>query len=367
VIYGNEAAEAALLRDMVRDAEEGIIRTVVLFPTDTAKHVADSYADMCAALRKRRESGIRTHEDEEEEEELPSFRLVALESSYSKAHRMFRMLLNGMKAHGFPLPVAKLEVADGEVLLSAFHGVMRQPAPDKVSTYQAVVMSLRQIAPVLACQAVAAAQHPGIDKRLHALCNFLDEDLTTWLSFLLRSGVKKGKVKGLKTHAWQEGLDMPEELKAAMRASAYHGDGGRARYRVYEKKSFGKGVGHGGEAAEVTNRDKFDNIARREAAGTGAGNGMAPLRYSTRQKILRRAVEVVLKLDGSLTQVTLTSRACNHSVPDSDGGSGSSASLTHTQPYFLTLRKSKRFRVLGLVPVAHVTVECDLHTGQSPV
>ena len=70
-----------------------------------------------------------------------------------------------------------------------------------------------------------------------------------------------------------------------------------------------------------------------------------PQSIRAKNRLLRKAVQVALREDGSLTTLALRREGEGHESED----------------YFLTLRKSKRFRVLGLVRVADVVVEKDVY------
>ena len=333
IVYGDEGPEAALIEDIIREAETGQRRTAVLFPRHDAVPIGDFYQELA----------LQQKVDDENDMILPPLRLVAIESSYSKANRMVKLIENAVNTRGVAIPLAKLGVKEGEVLRSAFHGVQRQPAPDKVSTFQAVVMSLRQ------CAERFPLHHAHLRRKMATLCDHLDADLTAWMTHLLREGVKKGKVKE-SGDKWNKDLPVQEEFKEAIHK--YQHPDGKPVFRVYERYH-GKEWDVPNDTTSVYDDEDFGDDAREEDEKYSVRSGRASCPSSRQvRRELRRAVQVALQPDGSLRTVAL---ACH-----ADG-----QEVVPAEDYYLTLRKSRRFRVLGLVPVKEVVVEVELHKPRS--
>ena len=107
------------------------------------------------------------------------------------AHRQFRHLQKLMQARGLQLPVVKLDLGAGGCR-SAIVGLMTQPGKEKVCTFQACVMALRQL---------------GEDE---ATCQALFSELDEWIAYILRKRIKLGKVQ-LKLPRGLTGIDSPSD------------------------------------------------------------------------------------------------------------------------------------------------------------
>jgi DTW domain-containing protein YfiP len=127
VVFGDSAAELKLVEQIHEEIRSSRPRTCVLYPDRSAKKLSDWIASRPTACRDT------------------SVRLVALDGTYGQASRQWKYLSRCLhELHGEDLPVVKLDLEDGKCR-SAIAGVMAQPGKEKICTYQAVVMAVRQV------------------------------------------------------------------------------------------------------------------------------------------------------------------------------------------------------------------------------
>jgi DTW domain-containing protein YfiP len=148
IVYGDTVAEQRLVAEMHAEALRGEQRTVVLYPSADAILLSD---------------WMKTHRPPPSSSSSPlPVRLVALDGTYAQASRQWKFLQKSLALlstppHSCPsapsssssssilpsLPVVKLDLEAGQCH-SALAGIMHQPGKEKICTYQACVMAMRQ-------------------------------------------------------------------------------------------------------------------------------------------------------------------------------------------------------------------------------
>lgn len=160
VIFGDVEAEQKLVREMYDEAMTGEPVTCVLYPSRDAVLLSDWIAQRPASCRDR------------------PIRLVALDGTYAQASRQYKHLIKSLSLLSpdcpQPLSVVKLDLECGRCD-SALAWIQHQPNAEKICTYQAVVMAMRQ--------AGESAQ----------LCASLSTDLDAFLGHILTRRIKFGK------------------------------------------------------------------------------------------------------------------------------------------------------------------------------
>jgi hypothetical protein len=101
-------------------------------------------------------------------------KLVMLDGTYPCASRQLKHIAGACKIRKIPIPVVKLDLTDG-FCKSAIAGIMSQPGKEKICTYQALVMAMRQV---------------GTESHF---CDELFLELEYWLIHILKQKVKLGK------------------------------------------------------------------------------------------------------------------------------------------------------------------------------
>ena len=185
IVLGDEMAEQRLIAEMIQEFREGRRRTCIMYPNRDAmllsQWVEKARASRCSNATA---SSVEAPHDYK-------IRLIALDGTYSNASRLYKHLQRCLTtailgpnapenevtlgSDGLPLvPVVKLDLGEGG-LRSAMAGIMRQPAKDKMCTYQAVVMAMQQL-----------GESPEV-------CTSLHGDLDKWIEYILKSSIKLTK------------------------------------------------------------------------------------------------------------------------------------------------------------------------------
>lgn len=158
IVYGDFESEKALLDDMEAEHRENRPQTCIMFPSKDAKLLSEWM-------------GARPVEHSDK-----PIRLVMLDGTFPGASRQAKYLMNCCAVRGIPAPLVKLDL-EGDACKSAVAGMMYQPGKDKICTYQAMVMAMKQA---------------GVDP---LFCESLDSDLADWIGYILKHKVKLGKSK----------------------------------------------------------------------------------------------------------------------------------------------------------------------------
>jgi len=209
ILFGDTKREAVFINELCQEAETGAMQTCILYPCSSSQLLSEW-------IDQRPPHAINN-----------PVRIVALDGTYSQAARQWKHLTKCMQLKGHRLPVVKLDLEAGKCI-SAYAGIQHQPNKEKICTYQALVMAMRQ----------AGANPLGCDK--------LAADLHVWIDYLLKSRVKIGKTQLKKV----EGI---EDFKPADYVQAYlanHPQGKGGERREGGKRS-GEGVKGGKEVTDV--------------------------------------------------------------------------------------------------------------------
>lgn len=169
LIFCDLEGERKLINDIRHEYENSQPVTCVLYPSEDAILLSDWLAQRPPECKDK------------------PVRLVALDGTYPMARRQVKYLRSCCELQNVPLPLVKLDLKDG-ICKSAIAGIMSQPGKDKICTFQAIVMAMRQL-------------HLS-----SALCDHLTADLEDWLAHILKKKIKFGK-NAAKVRAPIEGVD----------------------------------------------------------------------------------------------------------------------------------------------------------------
>lgn len=181
VIYGDSTAEIKLLNDIATEIVTGTPTTCILYPSNDAISLNEWMTNRAELHEKKQTSSGTTSP------KLPPIRIVVLDGTYNQAKRQWKYLTKALQTlsasynhSSLKLPVVKLDLEKGRCK-SAILGIMSQPGKDKVCSYQAAVMALRQA---------------GVSQ---AACDFHARNLDKFLQHILSTKIKFGKMhnKGL--------------------------------------------------------------------------------------------------------------------------------------------------------------------------
>ena len=154
LIFGDVENENKLIEDIHRESVNNEPVTCLMYPSPDAMLLSDWMASR-------------------PNKSLP-VRLVALDGTYPMARRQVKYLNSRCQLLNCKIPLVKLDLKDG-ACKSAIAGIMSQPGKDKICTFQALVMAMRQI------------------NIRSAYCDHLTQDLEDWLVHILRTKIKFGK------------------------------------------------------------------------------------------------------------------------------------------------------------------------------
>ena len=165
-IYGDINCDKQLINDMINESDNDDQYTCILYPDKTSVLLSQ---------------WIKTRPRNDANKPI---RVIVLDGTYAQASRQWKYLSMSMQKYHKKLPLVKLDIEEGG-MKSAIAGIMYQPGKEKICTYQACVMAMREA---------------GISA---TICNSFDDDLELWLVHLLKTSIKKGKSKQRKV----EGVD----------------------------------------------------------------------------------------------------------------------------------------------------------------
>lgn len=157
IFFGDDQREIQLMEQLRKEYDDGVQSTCILYPTSSA-----------VTVREWKERILTP--------EYKTIRLISLDGTYSQAARQFKHLQKAAAFYNIPLPVVKLDLPE-QGCQSAYAGLMNQPSKDKICTYQASIMALKEL---------------GLD---NSTFNCLKDDLDDWISHILDMNIKLGKTK----------------------------------------------------------------------------------------------------------------------------------------------------------------------------
>eukprot|EP01031_Cornospumella_fuschlensis_P040842 gene40842-49814_t len=192
-------AEDRLFSTIMQEKVQGIEKTCILFPSSSSISFSSWIAGVSAATSQATSSGHSSASDASSSatQTVPSVRLIFLDGTYSGANRLASMFSKAREHYNVSLPFVHLDLEGG--LRSAMAGVMYQPAKDKICTFQAMALAIKQLAP--------GSQLAGM------LLQFLDK----WVEYLLLKAIKHGKTKTLMSNKDVDNLPT-EQHKSIMEA-----------------------------------------------------------------------------------------------------------------------------------------------------
>eukprot|EP01031_Cornospumella_fuschlensis_P040948 gene40948-49948_t len=196
IIQCDSEAEDRLFSTIMQEKVQGIEKTCILFPSSSSISFSSWIAGVYATSQS---SGHSSASDASSSatQSVPSVRLIFLDGTYSGANRLASMFSKAREHYDVSLPFVHLDLEGG--LRSAMAGVMYQPAKDKICTFQAMALAIKQLAP--------GSQLAGM------LLQFLDK----WVEYLLLKAIKHGKTKTLMSNKDVDNLPT-EQHKSIMEA-----------------------------------------------------------------------------------------------------------------------------------------------------
>jgi len=172
IVFANAPEEDQLVEEIVREYQQGDVRTCIMYPSTDAVLLSEWMANRTNNSSNRSSSSSCSSSSTTKR---PA-RLVALDGTYKTAVRQIKHLQKCLAAAGVPMPVVKLDL-DEKGCRSAVYGMMNQPDKEKICTFQAIVLALRQM---------------GEDEQT---CQLLLRELDEWIGYILRRRIKIGKEK----------------------------------------------------------------------------------------------------------------------------------------------------------------------------
>lgn len=194
VILGLPEQEKKLIDELVEEYRSHRVRTCIMYPVKEAQVISEwkdgvtTYNSSSSEVSEGESNQLHKQQEQEREKKT---RLVVLDGTYGDARRMFNYLKICLEARGVPCPVVKLDIGEGEFIKSAYLGIMDQPGRDKICTFQAVIMAMRDLG------------------ELESLCSALSADLDSWVHYILDCRIKPGK----------EDIKVPSDLYEARGAT----------------------------------------------------------------------------------------------------------------------------------------------------
>ena len=202
LIFGDLSSEDKLIDELCEEYTNHRIRSCILYPSDDAKVVSDWRIET-EEYNAQGDTPFELGKEEEGESSKSRYRLISLDGTYSDARKMFHYLCLRLKARGVPIPVVKLDLGEEGFIKSAYLGIMHQPGREKICTFQAVTLALKDL---------------GEPKEV---CEALLKDLDDWIHYILEKKIKAGK----------EDVRVPSDLIVA------RGGGGRSTSKMAAKQA----------------------------------------------------------------------------------------------------------------------------------
>lgn len=211
IIHCDSKEEDKLFSTIMHEKQQGIEKTCVLFPSSTSVSFSSWLPTVTtthptptplSTSSSSSSSFSCTDTPTSPAPSIPSVRLIFLDGTYSGASRLASVFTKAREHYQISLPFVHLDLEGG--LRSAMAGVMYQPAKDKICTFQAMALSVKQLVP----------GSPLASMLLH----FLDK----WVQYLLLKAIKHGKTKTLMSN--KDVDNCPTELhKSIMEAREREG------------------------------------------------------------------------------------------------------------------------------------------------
>jgi DTW domain-containing protein YfiP len=134
----------------------------------------------------------------EKESPRPLVRMIVLDGTYPRAKHMMKFFKAYKKEFRLDasrsLDFVQLDLDLDKGLRSAVAGVMYQPAKDKICSYQATVMAIRQLLYIIDRRHNKSNEPSSLKTSSGgALCKELDDDLEQWIIYILKHKIKYGK------------------------------------------------------------------------------------------------------------------------------------------------------------------------------
>jgi DTW domain-containing protein YfiP len=179
LVYGDLAAEQALVDRIVAEYKSGCIETVIMYPSSDAVLLSDFLANSSSSSSSSSfvSSSTAASPSGDIVVSTRTLRLVALDGTYNTARRQCQWLRDTLEKVGVPLPVVKLDLSE-RGCCSAYLGLMQQPSAEKICTFQAVALALGQL-------------ETDSSSLVQALLGFLQQ----WIRHLVTKKIKLGKEK----------------------------------------------------------------------------------------------------------------------------------------------------------------------------
>jgi hypothetical protein len=215
VFYGDTKQEQTLLQDIVSAARRALPhrleRTCVLYPCPEAVSL-DQWIGRCLDDASASTSGVdpsssssssssstdhHLHQ-QPQQDGRPLLRLIVLDGTYSHARTMMKFFKACQEEWSLSsknsLQFVQLDLDRHLGAQSAVAGIMYQPAKDKICSYQATVMAVRQVLHAIQCRSAGVDNADLLQESLgDRLCDDLLEDLQQWILHILKNKIKCGK------------------------------------------------------------------------------------------------------------------------------------------------------------------------------
>ncbi len=204
IIYGDSEKEIFLANEIYQEYLSGKRRTVILYPSATSIGINQwmnenflkdyDYANNQINRENSKHQHISNGSSSSSSSSSASWslRLILLDGTYSDADKLARHLEQLLlHMYNCPTPLVKLDLENGKCT-SAVVGIMYQPNPEKICTFQAAIMAAQQV--------ISNIKRCYTNKRNNSshhneFCDMLYEDLNYWINHLLVSKIKFGKVQ----------------------------------------------------------------------------------------------------------------------------------------------------------------------------
>ncbi len=225
IIYGDQEKEEELVKRIVDGSEGKLSRpehTCLLYPCnesislnqwiDNHFHYDSNESDFSSSIRSP-------------SEQRPLVRMIILDGTYPRAKHMMKFFKACKREfdleRNHSLDFVQLDLDLDKGIKSAVAGVMFQPAKDKICSYQATVMAIRQLLHLIEVrykmsnklrnQMIENIASPIIFSGPQ-LCRELDDDLDKWIVYILQQKIKYGKPTPRKSLADVDN-QLPDHLK----------------------------------------------------------------------------------------------------------------------------------------------------------
>lgn len=230
IIYGDQKKEEALIQRII-DARDGKLGrpeyTCLLYPCNEAVSLNQWIDDRFPVVDSHPSPSPSSSSSISSSFALtpavigtrPLVRMIVLDGTYPRAKHMMKFFKACKQefrlddSHSLDFVQLDLDLDKG--IKSAVAGVMYQPAKDKICSYQATIMAIRQLLHIMEQQQKKKNHIAGeivSPKTGTALCKELDDDLDNWIVYILKHKIKFGKPTARKSLTEVDN-ELPEHLK----------------------------------------------------------------------------------------------------------------------------------------------------------